>query len=125
LTLLCTLATWLNPWGWDLHRQVFHVATSLKSIALLVEDLPPDFATPSMSALAVMFLVGVVFSRAGFQARAALALGNGIAPAFLSLRRSEGSAAHDSADGGRGGTSGARPGSPFARHVVAFFCGSD
>lgn len=61
LTLLCTLATWLNPWGWSLHRQVFFVATSLKSIALLVEDLPPDFATPSMSALTVLFIVAVVF----------------------------------------------------------------
>jgi len=61
LTLLCTLATRLNPWGWGLHQQVFLVATTLKSIALLVEDLPPDFTTPSMSAIAVMFLVGVVF----------------------------------------------------------------
>ncbi len=61
LTLLCTLATSLNPWGWALHRQIFHVATGLKSIALLVEDLPPDFGTPSMSAIAVLFIIIVVF----------------------------------------------------------------
>jgi hypothetical protein len=61
LTLLCTLATRLNPWGWGLHQHVFLVATTFKSIALLVEDLPPDFTTPSMSAITVLFLVGVVF----------------------------------------------------------------
>ena len=61
LTLLCTLATSLNPWGWELHRHVFLVATNLKSIALLVEDLPPNFATPSMSAITVLFIVIVVF----------------------------------------------------------------
>jgi len=61
LTLLCALATWLNPWGWELHRHLVHVSTSLKSISLLVEDLPPDFATPSMSAIAVVFIIAVVF----------------------------------------------------------------
>jgi hypothetical protein len=61
LTLLCALATRLNPWGWELHRHIFFVATSLKSIAFLVEDLPPSFTTPSMSALAVMFILIVVF----------------------------------------------------------------
>jgi hypothetical protein len=61
LVLLCALATLVNPWGWELHRQVFHVATTLKSSALWVEYLPPDFSTPSMSAIAVMFLAGVVF----------------------------------------------------------------
>ena len=61
LTLICTLATWLNPWGWDLHRHLVFVSTTLKSIALLVEDLPPDFTTPAMSAIAVMFIGGVVF----------------------------------------------------------------
>ncbi len=61
LTLLCTLATWLNPWGWALHRHVFLMATTLKSAALWVEYLPPNFATPSMSAIAVMFLLAVVF----------------------------------------------------------------
>jgi len=61
LTLLCLLATWLNPWGWDLHRHLVFVSTTLKSIALLVEDLPPNFTTPTMSAIAVMFIGGVVF----------------------------------------------------------------
>jgi hypothetical protein len=61
LTLLCTLATSLNPWGWGLHRHVFLMATTLKSAALWDEYLPPNFATPTMSALTVMFLVGVVF----------------------------------------------------------------
>jgi hypothetical protein len=61
LSLLCALATLLNPWGWDLHRQIFHVATGLKSISLLQEDLPPDFGTPSMSAIAVLFIIIVVF----------------------------------------------------------------
>jgi len=61
LTLLCTLATSLNPWGWGLHRQVFFVATSLKSAALWDEYLPPNFATPTMSALTVLFILIVVF----------------------------------------------------------------
>ena len=61
LTLLCTMATSLNPWGWALHRHLFLMATSLKSAALWVEYLPPDFGTPSMSAIAVLFLVIVVF----------------------------------------------------------------
>jgi hypothetical protein len=61
LTLLCALATWLNPWGWELHRHLVQVSTTLKSISLLVEDLPPDFGTPSMSAIAVLFVLAVVF----------------------------------------------------------------
>jgi hypothetical protein len=60
LTFLCTLATWLNPWGWDLHRHVILMATTLKSAALWDEYLPPDFTKPSMSAITVMFIVGVV-----------------------------------------------------------------
>ena len=61
LTLLCFLATLLNPWGWALHRHIFHMATSLKSASLWVEYLPPDFNTPSMSAIAVLFILAVVF----------------------------------------------------------------
>jgi len=61
LTLLCILATWLNPWGWELHRHIFLMATTLKSSALWVEYLPPNFATPTMSALTVLFIVIVVF----------------------------------------------------------------
>jgi hypothetical protein len=61
LTLLCTLATSLNPWGWELHRHIFLMATTLKSAALWVEYLPPNFATPTMSALTVLFIVIVVF----------------------------------------------------------------
>jgi hypothetical protein len=61
LTLVCALATSLNPWGWELHRQIVLVTTTFKSVALLVEDQPPDFTAPSMSAIAVMFVVGVIF----------------------------------------------------------------
>jgi hypothetical protein len=61
LTLVCGLATLVNPWGWHLHRQVFAVATGLKSAALWDEYLPPNFSVPTMSAIAVLFMVGVVF----------------------------------------------------------------
>ncbi len=60
LTLLCTLATWFNPWGWQLHRSLFLLATSLKSAALWVESLPPNFFQPSMSALTIIFILVVV-----------------------------------------------------------------
>jgi hypothetical protein len=61
LFVLCTLATWFNPWGWTLHHQVIFVATSLKSSALWDEYLPPNFGTPTMSAITVLILVGIVF----------------------------------------------------------------
>jgi len=61
LTLLCALATSLNPWGWALHRHIFLMATTLKSAALWDEYLPPNFATPSMSAITVLFILTVVF----------------------------------------------------------------
>ena len=61
LTFLCTLATSLNPWGWELHRHIFLMATTLKSAALWDEYLPPNFATPTMSAITVLFIVIVVF----------------------------------------------------------------
>jgi hypothetical protein len=61
LTLLCTLATSLNPWGWALHRHIFLMAATLKSAALWVEYLPPDFGTPTMSAIAVLFILITVF----------------------------------------------------------------
>jgi len=61
LTLLCALATALNPWGWDLHRHAFLMATTLKSAARWIEYLPPDFAAPSMSAITVMLILAVVF----------------------------------------------------------------
>jgi hypothetical protein len=61
LTLLCALATSLNPWGWQLHRHVIDMALHLKSAALWVEYLPPDFAAPSMSAITVLFIIIVVF----------------------------------------------------------------
>ncbi len=61
LTLLCTLATSINPWGWGLHRHLFLMATTLKSAALWDEYLPPNFATPTMSALAILFIGIVVF----------------------------------------------------------------
>jgi hypothetical protein len=61
LTLLCLLATSINPWGWELHRHVFQIATSLKSTALWDEYLPPNFAGPSMSAITVLCILLVVF----------------------------------------------------------------
>jgi len=61
LTLLCFLVTWFNPWGWHLHREVFLFATSYKSFALWNEFTQPDFAGPGMSALTLLFLLGVVF----------------------------------------------------------------
>ncbi len=60
LTLLCTVAVSLNPWGWSLYRNIFAFATSYKSFALWDEYAPPNFSQPSMSALAVLFVVGVV-----------------------------------------------------------------
>jgi hypothetical protein len=60
LTLLCALAVSLNPWGWTLYRQIFAFATSYKSFALWDEYAPPNFSQPSTTALAVLFLVGVI-----------------------------------------------------------------
>ena len=60
LTALCTLATGLNPWGWHLHGHVVDMALHLKSAALWVEYLPPDFTTPSMSAITVLVIVVIV-----------------------------------------------------------------
>jgi hypothetical protein len=60
LTLVCLLATSFNPWGWKLHEHVFQVATGLKSAALWDEYLPPNFRTPTMSAITVMFIGGVI-----------------------------------------------------------------
>ncbi len=61
LTLLCLLATWFNPWGWGLHQHVFLLATTYKSFALWNEYAPPNFVEPSMSAITVLFLLGVIF----------------------------------------------------------------
>jgi hypothetical protein len=64
LTLLCLLATWFNPWGWDLHRQVILFATTYKSFALWDEYRPPNFVGPSMSAVTVIFILLVlIFTR--------------------------------------------------------------
>jgi hypothetical protein len=60
LTALCALATSVNPWGWQLYRSVYLLATSLKSAALWDEYLPPNFATPTMSAITVLFIVFVI-----------------------------------------------------------------
>ena len=61
LTFLCLLATWFNPWGWALHRQIFLFATTYKSFALWDEYAPPNFGQPSMSAITILFLLGVIF----------------------------------------------------------------
>jgi len=60
LTALCALATWFNPWHWALWRAVFHLATGLKSAALWIEYLPPNFRTPTMSAITIMVIGAVI-----------------------------------------------------------------
>jgi len=65
LTLVCTVATSLNPWGWALHKHVFLMATTYKSFALWDEYLPPNFGAPSLSALTVLFVVFTVFFARG------------------------------------------------------------
>ena len=63
LSLVCALATWSNPWGWSLHRHLIDMATGgLKSSALWVEYLPPNFTTPTMSALAIIFVLAAVMA---------------------------------------------------------------
>jgi hypothetical protein len=61
LMVLCVLAVSLNPWGWFLFQHVFLLASTYKSFALWQEYLPPNFGQPSMSAIAVLFLLIVVF----------------------------------------------------------------
>jgi hypothetical protein len=61
LILLCTLATWFNPWGWKLHREIFLFATTYKSFALWDEYIPPDFLQPSLSAIVILCLLLVFF----------------------------------------------------------------
>jgi|GEM_PF-2202391 len=61
LTILCALATCLNPWGWALHHHVVLLATTYKSFALWDEFLPPNFGTPTMSAITILCIVFVVF----------------------------------------------------------------
>ncbi|MCE0484760.1 MAG: hypothetical protein LV479_11050 [Methylacidiphilales bacterium] len=59
LALLCLLATWFNPLGWTLHHQVIAFASTYKSFALWDEFQPPNFAGPSMSAVTILFVLGV------------------------------------------------------------------
>lgn len=61
LTLLCLLATAVNPWGWALHKHVVLMATTYKSFALWDEYLPPNFGSPNMAAITVLFIIVVVF----------------------------------------------------------------
>jgi hypothetical protein len=74
LTALCAVVTSINPWGWALYRSVFALATSLKSSALWIEYLPPNFGTPfladiRMSALGVLFiLIVVILARTSLRA---------------------------------------------------------
>lgn len=67
LTLLCLVATSLNPWGWALHKHVFLLATTYKSFSLWDEYLPPNFGALSMSAITVLCLIVVVFWGRVFQ----------------------------------------------------------
>jgi hypothetical protein len=62
LIVLCTLATFFNPWGWKLHHQIYLFSTSFKSFALWDEYAEPNFNEPSMSAMAILFVLGVVFA---------------------------------------------------------------
>ena len=62
LIALCTLATFFNPWGWKLHHQIFLFSTSYRSFALWDEYAEPNFSEPSMSAMAILFVLGVVFA---------------------------------------------------------------
>jgi hypothetical protein len=61
LTLVCALATLLNPWGWTLYHHVIVISTTYKSFALWDEYLPPNFSAPSMSAITVLCIVFIVF----------------------------------------------------------------
>jgi hypothetical protein len=61
LTLLCAFATSFNPWGWQLYRHLFEIATNLKSAALWDEYQPPNFTAPSMTAITVIFILLVLF----------------------------------------------------------------
>jgi hypothetical protein len=67
LILVCTFATSINPWGWNLHHQIFLFASSYKSFALWNEYAEPNFAAPSMSAITVLFILIVVFSARVFR----------------------------------------------------------
>jgi hypothetical protein len=62
LIILCTLATSINPWGWNLHHQIYLFSTSYKSFSLWDEYAEPNFNEPSMSAMAILFVLGVVFA---------------------------------------------------------------
>lgn len=84
LWIVCTLATSLNPWGWHLHHEIFLYATTYKSFALWDEYLPPNFGAPSMSALAVMFVLIVVFTSRVFK-RAPLWRWESLVPVFFFL----------------------------------------
>jgi hypothetical protein len=59
LTLVCALAVSINPWGWSLYRHVFAISTGYKSFALWDEYARPNFLQPSMSAITIIFIVGV------------------------------------------------------------------
>jgi len=84
LTLLCALATLLNPWGWTLPRQIFLFATTYKSFALWNEYLPPDFAAPSMTAVTVLFILFVLLAARVFK-RAPLERWETVLPVFFFL----------------------------------------
>jgi hypothetical protein len=62
LIAVCTLATSINPWGWDLHRHVYLLATAYKSFALWNEYAKPNFSELGMSAITILCVVFVVFA---------------------------------------------------------------
>jgi hypothetical protein len=67
LLALCAFATSFNPWGWQLHHEVFLFATAYKSFALWNEYNEPDFAGPSMSGITVLFLLIVIIVSRAFR----------------------------------------------------------
>ena len=62
LTALCLLATSFNPWGWHLHHEIYLYATAYKSFGLWDEYQAPNFSDPSMSALTILFVLGIFFA---------------------------------------------------------------
>ena len=60
LTLVCGLATLINPWGWPENWQMVRMATVYKSFAMWDEYLPPNFNTMTMSAITMLFLLGTI-----------------------------------------------------------------
>jgi len=84
---LCTVAVSINPWGWRLLHQIFLFATTYKSFALWDEYAEPNFGDLSMTALTVIFVLGVVFAARAVR-RAPLWYWEMVLPVFFFLYES-------------------------------------